>query len=119
MRVDLCCAHPLPKSRLQNFESILDSFEQVTQDKKTRESLTDRKVGPNNTQFLIFYLENRGCRNGRFEKRCFVPYRKQVVLTEIGANSDIAFYPHEQGILLFRPRKSTKMTKMAGVTQAK
>ena len=52
--------------------------------------------------------------NGRF-----VPCRKQVVLTKIGGNSDIAFYPQKQGILLLGPRKSTKMTKMAGVTPAK
>ena len=52
--------------------------------------------------------------NGRF-----VPCRKQVVLTKIGGNSDIAFYPQKQGILLLKPRKSTKMTKMAGVTPTK
>ena len=49
----------------------------------------------------------------------FVPCRKQVVLTKIGKNSDIAFRPQKQGILLLAPRKSTKMTKMAGVTPAK
>ena len=52
--------------------------------------------------------------NGRF-----VPCRKQVVLTKIGENSEIASRPQKQGILLLGPRKSTKMTKMAGVTPAK
>ena len=52
--------------------------------------------------------------NGRF-----VPCRKQVILTKIGENSDIAFCPQKQGILLLEPRKSTKMTKMAGVTPTK
>ena len=52
--------------------------------------------------------------NGRF-----VPCRKQAALTKIGGNSDIAFYPQKQGILLLKPRKSTKMTKMAGVTPTK
>ena len=53
------------------------------------------------------------------ENGVFVPCRKQVVLTKIGKNSNIAFYPQKQGILFLRPWKSTKMTKMAGVTQAK
>ena len=53
------------------------------------------------------------------ENGVFAPYRKQVVLTKLCENSDIEFHPQIQGILLLRPRKSTKMTKMAGVTQAK
>ena len=36
---------------------------------------------------------DQGCRNGRFGKRCFVPCRKQAVLTKIGESSDRAFYP--------------------------
>ena len=52
--------------------------------------------------------------NGRF-----APCRKQVVLTKIGENSDVALYPRKKGILLLKSRKSTKMTKMAGVTPAK
>ena len=51
------------------------------------------------------------------ENGVFAPCRKQVVLTKIGENSDISIYPQKQGRLLLRPRKSTKMTKMAGVTQ--
>ena len=33
----------------------------------------------------------------------FVPCRKQVVLTKIGENSDIAFYPQKQGNLPSTP----------------
>ena len=51
-------------------------------------------------------------------KRVFVPCRKRLVLTKIGESSDIAFYPQKQVPLFLRPRKSTNMTKMAGVTQA-
>ena len=51
------------------------------------------------------------------ENGVFVPC--QVNLMKISENSDIAFYPQKLGIFLFRPQKSTKMTKMAGVTQAK
>ena len=36
---------------------------------------------------------------------------------KIGGNSATAFYPQKQGILLLKPRKSTKMTKMVGVTR--
>ena len=49
----------------------------------------------------------------------FVPCRREVVLKKIGEYSDIALCPQKQGILLLGPRKSTKMTKMAGVTPAK
>ena len=52
--------------------------------------------------------------NGRF-----VPCRKQLVLTKIGEDSDVAFSLQKQEILLLRPRRSTKMTKMADVTPAK
>ena len=52
--------------------------------------------------------------NGRF-----VPCRKQVVLTKVGGNADIAFYPQKQGTLLLKPRKSTTTTKMADVTPTK
>ena len=51
------------------------------------------------------------CRNGRLENGVFVPYRKQVVLTKIVENSDIAFYPQNQGILLLGPRKMMKMAR--------
>ena len=63
---------------------------------------------------FIRVVETVVLENGRF-----VPCRKQVVLTKIGEHSDSAFYPRKQGILLLKPRKSTKLTKMAGVTPAK
>ena len=63
---------------------------------------------------LIRVVETVVLENGRF-----VPCQKQVVLTKIGENSDIALCPQKQEILLLEPRKSTKMTKMAGVTPAK
>ena len=63
---------------------------------------------------LLRVVEMVVLENGRF-----VPCRKQVVLTKIGEHSDSAFYPQKQGILLLKPRKSTKLTKMAGVTPAK
>ena len=59
-------------------------------------------------------VETLVLKNGRF-----VPCRKQVVSTKIGESPVIAFYPQKQGILLLKPRKSTKMTKTAGVTPAK
>ena len=50
----------------------------------------------------------------------FCPLRKQVVLTKHRENDNLrSFYPHKQGALLLRPRKPTKTTKMAGVTQAR
>ena len=64
--------------------------------------------------YKIRVVETVVLENGRF-----VPCQKQVVLTKIGENSDIAFCPQKQGLLLLGPRKSTKMTKMAGVTPAK
>ena len=63
---------------------------------------------------LVRVVETVVLENGRF-----VPCRKQVVLTKIGESSDIALYPRKQGILPLKPWKSTKMTKMAGVTPAK
>ena len=58
-------------------------------------------------------FSDQSCRNGRFGKRSFCPLpgRKQVVLTKVGENSDIAFYTKKkQGILLLKAWKSTKMT---------
>ena len=72
-----------------------------------------------NQHKLLKVGKTQGCWNGRFGKRCFCPLPKTGGLRKIGDNSDIAFYPQKQGFLLLGPRKSTKMTKMAGVTQAK
>ena len=58
----------------------------------------------------------RGSQNGCFGKRCFVPYRKQVVLTKIGQIPTL-HSTHKNKGFAHQPRKSTKMTKMAGVTQ--
>ena len=61
----------------------------------------------------------QGCRNGRFGKRSFCPLPKTRGFDENWRNSDIAFYLQKQGSLLLKPRKSTKMTKLAGVTPTK
>ena len=54
------------------------------------------------------------------ENGAFVTCRKQMVLTKNGENRDFDFYTHQKKrALLLAPRKPTKMTKMAGVTQAK
>ena len=50
------------------------------------------------------------------ENGVFVPYRKQVVLTKNGENDVL---PTKTGVVLLRPRKPTKMMKMAGVPQTK
>ena len=81
-------------------------------------SLTARHV------VQLFWEKSRfgqGCRNGRFGKRLFCPLPKTGGFDENRRkeNSDIAFCPQKQGILLLGTRKSTKMTKMAGVTPAK
>ena len=36
-------------------------------------------------------VNDQGCQNGRFGKRCFCPLPKTVVSTKIGETSDIAF----------------------------
>ena len=54
-----------------------------------------------------------------WENGVFVPCRKQAVLTEIGENSDVAFYPQKPGSWVLRARTWRKMTKKAGVTRAK
>ena len=59
--------------------------------------------GPNSPQ----KVNNQGCRNGRFGKRCSCPLPKTGGFGEIGKNSDIAFLHTKKGIWL-RPRKSTK-----------
>ena len=65
----------------------------------------------------------RGCRRGRFEKRWVCPLPKPGGFDENQRKFRYSILPtkifEKQGILLLRPRKSTKMTKMAGVTQAK
>ena len=53
------------------------------------------------------------------ENGVFVPHRKQVVLTKIGDNSDIAFDPLNKRFYSSDPGNRLKITEMAGVTQAK
>ena len=57
-------------------------------------------------------------KTGFLENSALAPCRKQVALTKSDGNDDCKFYPLKQGALLLRPEKLTKMTKMAGVTQA-
>ena len=44
---------------------------------------------------------------------------KRGHFAENGENDEFAFYPLKTRVSLLKPRKTTKMTKMAGVTQAK
>ena len=49
----------------------------------------------------------------------FLSPAKRGRFDENGENHELAFYPLKTRASLFRPPKTTKMTKMAGVTQAK
>ena len=51
--------------------------------------------------------------------RVFVPCPKRGRFDENGDNNESACYPLKTRASLLRPLKTTKMTKMAGVTQAK
>ena len=58
---------------------------------------------------MVMYVKTVFLENG-----VFAPDEKQVVLTKIDENSDIAFYPQNQGtLLLIKPRKSTNMTQVS------
>ena len=61
----------------------------------------------------------QGCENGVFGKWCFCPLPKTGGFDEKWRKSRFTFHPQKQAVLLLRPRKPTKMTKMGGVTQAK
>ena len=53
-------------------------------------------------------------------KKVFCPLKpKRGRFDENGENDKFAFYPLKTRASLLRPPKTTKMTKMAGVTQAK
>ena len=54
-----------------------------------------------------------------FGKLCFCPLPKRGRFDENGENDEFAFYSLKTRASLLRPPKTTKMTKMAGVTQAK
>ena len=62
-------------------------------------------------------LKSRGRTNRVFGKPCFCLLPKRVCLDENGENDELAFYPLKTMVWLLRPPKTTKMTKMAGVTQ--
>ena len=64
-------------------------------------------------------FETRGGTNRVFGKPCFCPLPKRGCFDANGKNDEVAFYPLKTRVWLFRPPKTTKMTKMAGVTQAK
>ena len=51
--------------------------------------------------------------------RLFVPCQKRARFDENGENDEFAFYPLKTMVSLLRPPQTTKMTKMAGVTQEK
>ena len=68
-----------------------------------------------NRTLVLRYLRSGLSKRSFWQTAFFVPCRKQVVLTKIGANSDSALYPQKQEMLLFRPRKLMKMTKMLRV----
>ena len=63
--------------------------------------------------------QNRGRTNRVFGKPCFCPLPKRGHFDENGENDEFAFYPVKTRVWLLRPPKTTKMTKMAGVTQEK
>ena len=61
----------------------------------------------------------RGATNRVFGKPCFGPLPKRGRFDENGENDEFALYPAKTRVWLLRPPKTTKMTKMAGVTQEK
>ena len=68
-------------------------------------SLNEPELGVAQTVFLV--------------NRVFVPCQKGPVFDEDGENDEFAFYPLKTMVSLLRPSPTTKMTKMAGVTQEK
>ena len=68
--------------------------------------------------FTILYLA-RGGTNRVFGKPCLCPCQNRGRFDENGENDEFAFYPLKTRASLLRPPKTPKMTKMAGVTQAK
>ena len=62
---------------------------------------------------------DRGGTNRVFGKPCFCPLQKRGRFDENGENDESAFYPLKTRASLLGPPKTTKMTQMPGVTQAK
>ena len=67
----------------------------------------------------VFPPLSRGGTNCVFGKPCFCPLPTRGRFDENGENDEFAFYPLKTRVLLLGPLKTTKMTKMAGATQAK
>ena len=63
--------------------------------------------------------KTRGGTNRVFGEPCFCPLPKRGRFDENGESDEFAFYPLKTRVWLLRPPKTTKMTKMAGVTQEK
>ena len=61
----------------------------------------------------------RGRTNRVFGKPCFCTLPKRGRFDENGENDEFAFYPLKTRVSLLRPPQTTKMTKMADVTQEK
>ena len=73
-----------------------------------------------NTPELSESSENVGVAQTVFlVNRIFCPLRKRGRFDENGENDEFAFYPLKTRVSLLRPPKTTKMTKMAGVTREK
>ena len=77
------------------------------------------KVRPGTSVKTAKMPKSRGGTNGVFGKPCFCPLPKRGRFDENGENDEFAFYPLKTRASLLRPLKTTKMTKMAGVTQEK
>ena len=65
----------------------------------------------------VVHFYSRGGTNRVFGKPCFCPLPKRGRSDENGENDEFAVYPLKTRVSLLRPPKTTKMTKMAGVTQ--
>ena len=68
--------------------------------------------------FLEILLELRDSKDSSSGKTPFVMTPFPVPTDENGENDEFAFYPLKTRASLLRPPRTTKMMKMAGVTQA-
>ena len=58
-------------------------------------------------------------KTGLLVNRAFVPCREEGGFDDNDKNDEFAFHPVKQRLCSLNPVKMTKMTKMAGVTQAR
>ena len=66
-----------------------------------------------------FEVDNsRGPKNGAFGKPCLCPAKKRGFWTKTAKMTNLRSNQLNGGVLLLKPRGTTKMTKMAGVTRA-